>query len=122
LALQHKIESLEEVERAFVHVDYLTRDGLEHKIERELVKLAEEKSKSAKEGVPDSPVNGEGGDVEMTGEQGSSLGRLVFGLRARGSKATTMEQNSAQPSAGQSGPPPFLKSVSSASSINTIST
>lgn len=121
LALQHKIESLEEVERAFVHVDYLTRDGLEHKIERELVKLAEEKSKSTKEGNPDSPANGDGDDVEMTGGQGSSLGRLVFGLRAR-SKATTTEQNSTQ-SSGQAGLPPFLKPVSSASSMtNTIST
>ena len=37
LALQHKIEELEEVERAFVHVDYLTRDAPEHKVERELL-------------------------------------------------------------------------------------
>lgn len=37
LALQHKIEGLEEVERAFVHIDYQTRDGLEHKVERELM-------------------------------------------------------------------------------------
>lgn len=36
LALQHKIEEFDEVERAFVHVDHLTRDGLEHKIERTL--------------------------------------------------------------------------------------
>ena len=37
LALQHKIESLDDVERAFVHVDHQERDGLEHKIERELI-------------------------------------------------------------------------------------
>ena len=37
LALQHKIESLDDVERAFVHVDHQERDGLEHKIERMLV-------------------------------------------------------------------------------------
>jgi len=37
LALQHKIEGLEDVERAFVHVDHQERDGLEHKIERMLV-------------------------------------------------------------------------------------
>lgn len=37
LALQHKIEELDDVERAFVHVDHETRDGLEHKIERALV-------------------------------------------------------------------------------------
>eukprot|EP00878_Enallax_costatus_P006730 GHUV01007055.1.p1 GENE.GHUV01007055.1~~GHUV01007055.1.p1 ORF type:complete len:291 (+),score=72.27 GHUV01007055.1:111-875(+) len=36
LELQHKVERLEEVERAFVHVDYMRRDGLEHKVEREL--------------------------------------------------------------------------------------
>lgn len=36
LELQHKIEELDDVERAFVHVDHLTRDGLEHKIERTL--------------------------------------------------------------------------------------
>eukprot|EP00607_Mallomonas_marina_P011035 CAMPEP_0182421282 /NCGR_PEP_ID=MMETSP1167-20130531/6582_1 /TAXON_ID=2988 /ORGANISM="Mallomonas Sp, Strain CCMP3275" /LENGTH=390 /DNA_ID=CAMNT_0024598245 /DNA_START=69 /DNA_END=1241 /DNA_ORIENTATION=+ len=38
LALQHKLEGLKDVERAFVHVDHLTRDGLEHKVERELAK------------------------------------------------------------------------------------
>jgi len=37
LELQHKIESLDDVERAFVHVDHQERDGLEHKIERMLV-------------------------------------------------------------------------------------
>lgn len=36
LALQHKIESMEDTERAFVHVDHQHRDGLEHKVEREL--------------------------------------------------------------------------------------
>jgi len=36
VALQHKIEALEEVERAFVHIDYQTRDTPEHKMEREL--------------------------------------------------------------------------------------
>jgi hypothetical protein len=41
LALQHKIESLEVVERAFVHVDHLGRDGLEHKVERQLVRQAQ---------------------------------------------------------------------------------
>lgn len=38
LALQHRIEFLDDVERAFVHVDHQLRDGLEHKIERQLVK------------------------------------------------------------------------------------
>jgi hypothetical protein len=27
-----QVEQLEEVERAFVHVDYTNRDGLEHKV------------------------------------------------------------------------------------------
>ena len=33
LALQHKIEEMDDVERAFVHVDHLERDGLEHKVQ-----------------------------------------------------------------------------------------
>jgi len=37
LIIQHRIEKLPEVERAFVHVDYQKRDGLEHKIERQLI-------------------------------------------------------------------------------------
>lgn len=37
LALQHKIEELSDVERAFVHIDHQLRDGLEHKTERELL-------------------------------------------------------------------------------------
>jgi divalent metal cation (Fe/Co/Zn/Cd) transporter len=32
LELQHKLEALEEVERAFVHVDYEKRDHPEHKV------------------------------------------------------------------------------------------
>ncbi|GFR41467.1 hypothetical protein Agub_g2156 [Astrephomene gubernaculifera] len=40
LALQHKIEALEGVERAFVHVDYERRSVEEHKVERNL-KLGE---------------------------------------------------------------------------------
>lgn len=42
LALQHKIEGLADVERAFVHVDHQRRDGLEHKVERELVKSSDQ--------------------------------------------------------------------------------
>mmetsp|Transcript_16043 Transcript_16043/g.23813 ORF Transcript_16043/g.23813 Transcript_16043/m.23813 type:complete len:333 (-) Transcript_16043:20-1018(-) len=37
LELQHKIELLEEVERAFVHVDYEKRHYPEHKVERRLL-------------------------------------------------------------------------------------
>lgn len=40
LALQHKLEKLDDVERAFVHVDHEHRDGLEHKPERELVEMS----------------------------------------------------------------------------------
>jgi hypothetical protein len=36
MVLQHKVEALEDVERAFVHVDYTTRDYPEHKVERAL--------------------------------------------------------------------------------------
>jgi len=36
LALQHKVEAHDEVERAFVHVDYQCRDEPEHKVERML--------------------------------------------------------------------------------------
>jgi cation diffusion facilitator family transporter len=46
LALQHKIEVLDDVERAFVHVDHQHRDGLEHKVEREL-HLSKKSSKDA---------------------------------------------------------------------------
>ena len=42
LALQHKIEELADVERAFVHVDHEERDGLEHKVERELVRSTQQ--------------------------------------------------------------------------------
>lgn len=42
LELQHKLERIEDVERAFVHVDHQTRDGLEHKVERELVRASSE--------------------------------------------------------------------------------
>jgi divalent metal cation (Fe/Co/Zn/Cd) transporter len=38
LVLQHKIERLPDVERAFVHVDHNKRDGLEHKVERKLIR------------------------------------------------------------------------------------
>ena len=34
LALQHKIEAMVDVERAFVHVDHQERDGLEHKVDK----------------------------------------------------------------------------------------
>jgi hypothetical protein len=36
--LWSQIEALEDVERAFVHVDYLARDTPEHKVERELLR------------------------------------------------------------------------------------
>lgn len=46
LALQHRIEESHEVERAFVHVDYAYRDGLEHKIERNLYEATVSPKKS----------------------------------------------------------------------------
>eukprot|EP00611_Tribonema_gayanum_P023730 TRINITY_DN505_c0_g1_i4.p1 TRINITY_DN505_c0_g1~~TRINITY_DN505_c0_g1_i4.p1 ORF type:complete len:381 (-),score=89.65 TRINITY_DN505_c0_g1_i4:315-1457(-) len=39
LELQHKLEALDEVERAFVHVDYARRDYPEHKVERKLLEI-----------------------------------------------------------------------------------
>ena len=36
MELQHKVEGLANVERAFVHVDWSKRDYLEHKVERAL--------------------------------------------------------------------------------------
>lgn len=38
LSLQHKVEAMEEVERAFVHVDYQQRVEPEHKVERTLLR------------------------------------------------------------------------------------
>ena len=40
VGLQIKIEDMEDVERAYVHVDYELRDGLGHKMERTLAQLA----------------------------------------------------------------------------------
>jgi divalent metal cation (Fe/Co/Zn/Cd) transporter len=37
LELQHKLEALTDVERAFVHTDYQRRDTPEHKVERNLL-------------------------------------------------------------------------------------
>ncbi|CAK0784774.1 hypothetical protein CVIRNUC_007978 [Coccomyxa viridis] len=41
LTLQHKVEGFDEVERAFVHVDYERRDEPEHKVERNLLQNKE---------------------------------------------------------------------------------
>ena len=41
LALQHKLEALEDVERAHVHVDYEKRTLPEHKVERKLLRASE---------------------------------------------------------------------------------
>jgi len=51
LAIQHKIEKLPEVERAFVHVDYAKRDGLEHKVERVLTTGSTDFTDMTPEGV-----------------------------------------------------------------------
>ena len=66
LALQHKIESHGDVERAFVHVDHSMRDGLEHKVERELVQ------KGASADVQLSVTAGEGGLRNRRGAAESS--------------------------------------------------
>lgn len=36
LALQHEIEAMDDVERAFVHVDWQSRSEPEHKVDRQL--------------------------------------------------------------------------------------
>jgi hypothetical protein len=79
LGLQHKIESLEEVERAFVHVDYLTRDGLEHKVERELVNAS---STTATGGSSNSPRGGVGG-LSSSDPDDIAVESTSFGLRSR---------------------------------------
>lgn len=60
LDLQHKIEGLEDVERAFVHVDHERRDGLEHKVERLLVQKS---GKSSPSGRSPSPEIEQGLDI-----------------------------------------------------------
>jgi hypothetical protein len=64
LALQHKIEMLSDVERAFVHVDHQGRDGLEHKVERQLVRKIS------------SPVGRPGREEEREGEFGITLAAM----------------------------------------------
>lgn len=56
LSLQHRIEGLDEVERAFVHVDHQIRDGLEHKIERELVLRNRLMNKSSSDSASPIPI------------------------------------------------------------------
>ncbi|PSC72281.1 CDF membrane [Micractinium conductrix] len=43
LGLQHKLEALDQVERAFVHVDYQRRHLPEHKVERNLLARLQER-------------------------------------------------------------------------------
>mmetsp|Transcript_25344 Transcript_25344/g.37371 ORF Transcript_25344/g.37371 Transcript_25344/m.37371 type:complete len:370 (+) Transcript_25344:105-1214(+) len=63
LALQHRIEEYDVVERAFVHVDYQKRDGLEHKVERHLY-------------LRHRSMSDEGGSVDsVTGEPKHRLGK-----------------------------------------------
>lgn len=57
-----QVEQLEEVERAFVHVDYMRRDGLEHKVERELAGRSMSTGSNSRHGK--SSPEGEGGSVE----------------------------------------------------------
>lgn len=57
-----QVEQLEEVERAFVHVDYMRRDGLEHKVERELAGRSMSAGSGSRHGK--ATPDGDGGDVE----------------------------------------------------------
>ena len=89
LALQHKIEALKDVERAFVHVDYLTRDGLEHKTERELVLGLQNNGKDTS-GMT-SPVTNRGSfEMSVTSigsSNDNSSANLGLAHRARSSNA-----------------------------------
>ncbi|GLC51498.1 hypothetical protein PLESTB_000509000 [Pleodorina starrii] len=64
LELQHKLEAIENVERAFVHVDYERRELDEHKVERNL-KMGEKDVMKPLPGydfpAPASPAGGGGG-------------------------------------------------------------
>ncbi|KAL4449002.1 hypothetical protein ABPG77_007719 [Micractinium sp. CCAP 211/92] len=51
LALQHKLEAMGDVERAFVHVDYQARPLPEHKVERALL-LRHHEREAARRGAP----------------------------------------------------------------------
>ncbi|KAG2497945.1 hypothetical protein HYH03_004207 [Edaphochlamys debaryana] len=80
LALQHKIEAVDSVERAFVHVDYARRSLEEHKVERNL-RLGEKDvmkplavpstSPHASAGGAGTPVNGTGAEAAGAGGSGS---------------------------------------------------
>ena len=58
LGLQDTIEAMREVERAFVHVDYVTRRYPEHKTERELLKRSQSVNDIPIESVPDTSSGG----------------------------------------------------------------
>ena len=68
LALQHKIEELDDIERAFVHVDYQARDGLEHKIERNL--HLDENNNSVRASSPSKSLRALSIDSEEAGLSG----------------------------------------------------
>lgn len=65
-----QVEELEEVERALVHVDYMKRDGLEHKVERELALAAGQRSTS---------LGSNGSVTGCPNNQGSSLSDALDG-------------------------------------------
>ena len=89
LALQHKIEALKDVERAFVHVDYLTRDGLEHKIERELVLSFQKSREAANTASPSTHSSFEMSmtDTSIGGSNDNTSANLGLAHRSRSSNA-----------------------------------
>lgn len=67
------MEQLEEVERAFVHVDYARRDGLEHKVERQLA-LATARGLSGGGGGSGTLPSGGGSGALLDRESSGSRG------------------------------------------------
>lgn len=100
LALQHKLEMLDDVERAFVHVDHLTRDGLEHKIERELVLMSVNNQGSNKY----TPMITEDGESRTTeppiNEYYAGAIGAVLGLRSRTSSTQRLQLSGISGSTG----------------------
>jgi divalent metal cation (Fe/Co/Zn/Cd) transporter len=94
LQLQHRIEALDDCERAFVHCDYERRDGLEHKAERalfgdragaEAAMMAAQRSGSNGGGAAMSAGgSGDGGGGGSGGGSGSNSGRRKSGEGAGG--------------------------------------
>ncbi|KAK9807039.1 hypothetical protein WJX72_011532 [[Myrmecia] bisecta] len=92
LVLQHKLEAYDQVERAFVHVDYARRSEPEHKVERNLL-LDSENLFQAHASVSGSgtllPSGGSGGVKQTPPRQPESPKRALLGQSPQSSAAAT---------------------------------